>query len=93
MSKLVGYARVSTQDQDLKLQIDALLKSSKKLRLTTRFIIIYRPETVTFCWIAPAGPIITWRHINMFGLYDFRAETADNDPEFDVEKLLAFRAA
>ena len=27
MSKLVGYARVSTQDQDLKLQIDALLKS------------------------------------------------------------------
>ena len=56
MSKLVGYARVSTQDQDLKLQIDALLKSSKKLRLTTRFIIIYRPETVTFCWIAPAGP-------------------------------------
>ena len=29
----------------------------------------------------------------MFGLYDFRAETADNDPEFDVEKLLAFRAA
>ena len=30
MSKLVGYARVSTQDQDLKLQIDALLKSSKK---------------------------------------------------------------
>jgi len=49
MSKLVGYARVSTQDQDLKLQIDALLKSSKKLRLTTRFIIIYRPETVTFC--------------------------------------------
>ena len=37
--------------------------------------------------------IITWRHINMFGLYDFRAETADNDPEFDVEQLLAFRAA
>ena len=37
--------------------------------------------------------IITWRHINMFGLYDFRAEIADNDPEFDVEKLLAFRAA
>ena len=59
MSKLVGYARVSTQDQDLKLQIDALLKSSKKLRLTTRFIIIYRPETVTFCWIAPAGPLCT----------------------------------
>ena len=23
----------------------------------------------------------------MPGLYDFRAETADNDPEFDVEKL------
>ena len=67
MSKLVGYARVSTQDQDLKLQIDALLKSSKKLRLTTRFIIIYRPETVTFCWIAPAGPF--WSDASLKNLF------------------------
>ena len=27
MPKLVGYARVSTQDQDVKLQIDALAKA------------------------------------------------------------------
>ena len=37
--------------------------------------------------------IITWKHVNMFGLYDFSSLKSRNDPNFDVEKLLSFVAA
>ena len=32
------------------------------------------------------GSIITWQHVNMFGLYDFSILKSKNDPDFDVEK-------
>tara|TARA_R110002167_G_scaffold119175_1_gene296211 strand:+ start:7 stop:240 length:234 start_codon:yes stop_codon:yes gene_type:complete len=34
--------------------------------------------------------IISWKHVNMFGLYDFNALKAKNDADFDIEKLLSF---
>ena len=37
--------------------------------------------------------IISWQHINMFGLYDFNSLKAENDPEFDIEEILSFQAA
>lgn len=37
--------------------------------------------------------IISWQHINMFGLYDFSALKSTNDSEFKVEEILAYKAA
>jgi TnpA family transposase len=36
--------------------------------------------------------IISWQHINMFGLYDFSSLEAGNDSEFDLDQILAFQA-
>ena len=37
--------------------------------------------------------IISWQHINMFGLYDFSALKSTNDSEFEIEEILAYKAA
>uniref|UniRef100_UPI003F840907 Tn3 family transposase n=1 Tax=Cysteiniphilum sp. 6C5 TaxID=3453128 RepID=UPI003F840907 len=37
--------------------------------------------------------IISWQHINMFGLYDFSSLKSTNDSEFEIEEILAYKAA
>ena len=37
--------------------------------------------------------IISWQHINMFGLYDFSSLKSQNDFEFEIEEILAYKAA
>ena len=34
------------------------------------------------------GSVLTWRHINLHGEYDFRRDAA-NDEKFDLDKILS----
>lgn len=36
--------------------------------------------------------IISWQHINMFGLYDFNSLKPQNDPEFAIDEILSYKA-
>lgn len=36
------------------------------------------------------GSVITWRHVNLRGEYDFNAKAA-NDERFDLEKILLLK--
>ena len=36
--------------------------------------------------------IISWQHINMFGIYDFSSLKSKNDPEFAINEILSYKA-
>lgn len=36
--------------------------------------------------------IISWQHINMFGIYDFSSLKSKNDPEFAIDEILSYKA-
>lgn len=37
------------------------------------------------------GSVMTWRHINLLGEYDFTERTASNSPSFNIAKILAWK--
>ena len=40
-----------------------------------------------------SASILTWRHVNLHGTYDFRNLTAANDSDYSLEEVIAFKAA
>jgi hypothetical protein len=40
-----------------------------------------------------SASILTWRHVNLHGTYDFSNLTAANDTDYSLEEVIAFKAA
>jgi len=40
-----------------------------------------------------SASILTWRHVNLHGTYDFSNLTAANDSDYSLEEVIAFKAA
>lgn len=39
------------------------------------------------------GSVVTWRHINLHGEYDFTPVTNRKGPQFDMDKILSLKLA
>ncbi len=49
-------------------------------------------ERVDMLSMIKNGSVMTWRHINLHGEFDFRRQAA-NDSRFDIAKILALQVA